>query len=59
MQKLVWRVKLVADLGAGPAAEIEVAQIAALPQPPLPPIFRATEARRGRRLRSRIGTLRR
>lgn len=27
MQKLVWRVKLVADLGAGPAAEIEVAQI--------------------------------
>jgi hypothetical protein len=24
---LVWRVKLVADLGAGPAAEIEVAQI--------------------------------
>lgn len=27
MQKLVWRVKLVADLGAGPAVEIEVAQI--------------------------------
>jgi hypothetical protein len=27
MRKLVWRVKLVADLGAGPAAEIEVARI--------------------------------